>query len=329
MSNKQVGGVWPFTTSATTGYSSTNSIYGSYGSSGSSGYSSQAGISSGVLQFLFYFIVIVIVILLLLIIINYTLFPIFKVRPGGRGVIPIPGSNDEKLYWTDINKIATIQDTDLGSQVDNWSMMLDIQVDNPTVNTQFPRVLFARGPVPTTEPTNYTENDTILDINPSFNVIMYLHPLINDLYITVQTTSNDGNSTIMLESAVIPNVPVGKSIRLGLMVGSRSFEVYINGYLGKTKTFPGSISNITGNFQPPKSSIIASTARVMNLRIWKRVLTASEFRAYKTASEFPIVAVPDSCLANPNIPKDLTGQIDTSISSLTDNITDVAQSILT
>ena len=331
MPNNQVGGLWPFTKTANTGYGSTNTSYGSYGSS-LYGAIPQAGISSGVLQYLFYFIILVIVILLLLVIINFTLFPIFKVRPGGKGIIPIPGSNDEQLYWNDINKIATIPDTFLGNQVENWSMMLDIQVDNPNVNTQFPRVLFTRGPVPATEPTTYTENDTILEMNPSFNVIMYLDRLVNDLYISVQTISTDGNSTVMLESAVIPNIPVGKSIRLGLMVGSHSFEVYINGYLAKTKTFTGSISTATSKFQPPNTTIRASTARVMNLRVWKRTLSAGEFRAYKSSSDFPLITVPDSCLANPDIPSDLTGAVNSltsSVGSFMNNLETTATSLIT
>ena len=265
------------------------------------------GISSGVLQYLFYFIVLVIVVLILLIVVNYTLFPIFKVRPGGKGFIPIPGSNDDILYWNNLNNITTIQDTALGSQTSNWSMMLDIQVDNPTANTQLPRVLFTRGSIPSALPTNYTENDTILKINPSFNTIIYLDRLTNDLYVSIQTISNDGNSTIMLESAIIPNVPVGKSIRLGVMIGSHALEVYVNGYLARTKTFSNSVAAIVGSFQPPRASIMESTARVMNLRVWKRTLTPGEFRAYGTSGDFPYVNIPDSCIANPTIPNNLGG----------------------
>jgi hypothetical protein len=313
MVNNQVGGLWPFTKTPNTGYGYGTTGYGTTGyitSGYSTTQSSFAGISSGVLQYLFYFIILVIVAIVLLVIINYTLYPIFKVRAGGKGFIPIPGTNDENLYWTNPDKISIIPDTDLSSQTENWSMMLDIQVDNPTANTDFPRVLFTRGSIPPTIPPTYTENDTILKMNPSFNTIMYLDRLTNDLYISVQTTSNDVDSTPMLESAVIPNIPVGQSIRIGLMIGSHSFEVYINGYLAKTKSFSSSVSPIVGSFQPPNSSIMTSTARVLNLRVWKRILTASEFREYGTSTAtFPEISIPDSCLTNPEIPGNLSGVV--------------------
>ena len=238
--------------------------------------------------------------LVVLIIIHYTVYPIFKLRPGGKGFIAVPGSNDETLYWNNINSITTIPDTALGTQTENWSMMLDVQVDNPTANTQFPRVLFARGPIPISQPTEWTDNDTILNMNPSFNMIMYLDRLTNDLYISVQTLSTDGNSSSMLESAFIPNIPVGKSVRVGVMVGSKAIEVYINGYLAKTKTFATTLAPSFGAFQAPNSTIMSSTARVMNLRIWRRPLSPGEFRAYGSGALFTPYTLPDSCLSTTN-----------------------------
>jgi len=246
---KQKGGLWPF---------SSSDEYTSY---------ETTGVNPGVIQYLFYFVALIIVLLLILVLVHYTIYPIFKLRPGGNGIIPLPGSDDSKQFWLDIKKPLEIipeSDSGLDSQYDNWSMTLDIQVDNPTANTGLPRVLFTRGEVAPNVSPVFNENDTITKINPNFNTIIYLDKLTNDLYITIQTVP-PGNILIPeIQSAWIRNVPVGKAIRLGLMVGSHILEVYINGYLAQSKTYVNSIRGVAGPIQPPSEDIFNHTARVYN-----------------------------------------------------------------
>jgi hypothetical protein len=292
---KQKGGVWPFSSSDDYGYPT----YPTY---------ENTSVNPGVVQYLFYFVALVIVLLLVLILVHYTIRPIFKLRPGGQGYIPLPGSDDSKRFWTDITKpLANIQEVDSGlnSQYDNWSMMLDIQVDNPTANTGLPRVLFTRGQFAPELETSIKENDTIMALNPVFNTIIYLDKLTNDLYITVQTVSPENISKYSLESAMIPNVPVGKAIRLGLMIGSHVLEVYVNGYLAHSRTYVNSIRGVAGPIQPPSEQIFNHTARVFNLCLWKRPLSPAEFRSYGTAKSLGLQDIPDSCLAGSNFLSDL------------------------
>lgn len=289
MPNKQVGGLWPFTKSSEEMYS----VYET----------EETGVSSGVLQYLFYTLTLIIVILILLTLIHFTIYPIFKWKPGDKGVIPLPGSNDETLFWkknwntTSSLPVLPDKDTPLKQQTENWSFLLDIQVDNPTSNTATPRVLFTRGGPPTSDVKTFAENDTILKLNSAFNCIVYLDRLTNDLYVSIQTRqTSTGSQDILLESCVIPNVPVGKSIRLGVMVGSHILEVYVNGYLVKSKAFSTSVAAIVGSCYPPDEEIFGSTARVQNLRLWNRPLTPAEFRAYGQADGFPRKEIPDSCV---------------------------------
>jgi len=295
MASIQKGGEWPFNGTYNSGASSYNPF---------EGYQSQTmenGMSSGVLQYVYYFIMLIILLVLILVLINYTIIPIFKLKPGGKGMIPLPGSDDSKLYWTTPNSLAILSDkaTSLGSLVENWSFMLDIQVDNPTANTDRPRILFTRGQsvVPSNSP--FLSTDTILTINPSFNVCVFLDRLTNDLYVAVQTKQRNGTSP-SLETIVIPNIPVGKSIRLGVFVGSRVLEVYVNGYLVRSKGFPNSLVSVTGSLQPPLDTILNGTARVSNLRIWARPVSPAEFRSYGSSpsSVFSSVAIQDSCVSS-------------------------------
>ena len=270
---------------------------GWFSSNNDQSYTMENGMNSGVLQYVYYFIIVTIIIILLLVLIHFTIKPIFRFNPGDNGFIGIPGSDDSKLYWSTPSSILQIKDVDtpVGSLTENWSFALDINLDNPTANTDRPRVLFTRGQILTPSSTPFQDSDTILTINPAFNVCVYLDRLTNDLYVAVQTKTTSSELPTV-ETIVVPNIPVRKSLRLGCFVGSRVLEVYVNGYLVRSKAFPNSLRSVTGPMQPPLDPILNSTARVANLRIWPRPLTAAEFRSNGTSSNFDVKDVQDSCV---------------------------------
>lgn len=263
-------------------------------------YMMENGMSSGVLQYIYYFIVLLIIVLLILVLVHYTIRPIFRLRPGDKGLIGLPGSDDSKLYWKTENEVQILQETTtpIGSLTENWSFLLDVQIDNPTANTGKPRILFTRGDTPKELTGGFKESDTILTINPSFNVCMYLDKLTNDLYISVQTQTVGGSqSSPSIETIVLPNIPVRKAVRIGVFIGSRVLEVYINGLLVRSKAFSNSVISNRGPIQPPKHDILSTTARVANLRIWPRPLSPAEFRAYGSAIDLSLKEIADSCVA--------------------------------
>lgn len=271
-----------------------------FGSDPYANYMTEGGVNSGVVQYVYYFIGITLFILLLLVLVNYTITPIFRTRPGGKGVIPLPGTDDSSLFWKNTNNISVIadQNTPINSKSKLYSFLLDIQVDDPTAATSMPRVLFSRGGIVTDPEQPYSSTDTILVLNPSFNSIVYLDHLTNDLHVAVQTIeSNETTPQVLVESIIIPNIPVRKAVRLGVMVGDRVLEVYINGYLVRSKTFSKPVRDIVGDIQPPADNILSRVARVANLRIWDRPLSPSEFRAYGSATDFDMLPVADSCAA--------------------------------
>lgn len=261
-------------------------------------YTTETGVNSGVIQYMYYFIMLTIIILLVLVLVHFLVYPVFKTAPGGTGIIPIPGSDDSQIYWKSPQDIQGLKDinTPIGSITDNWSYLLDIQVDNPTANTNTPRILFTRGNLLIPFSGIYSDSDTILRIAPSFNTIVYLDRMTNDLNIAIQTSSGSGTTAqTMLESITIPNIPVRKAIRLGVMVGNRVLEVYINGYLVRSKAFTNPVKSIVGELQPPSDAILSNTARIRNLRVWARPLNPAEFRSFGSATDFDLKDLPDSC----------------------------------
>jgi hypothetical protein len=240
--------------------------------------------------------------ILILVVVHYTVFPVFRTRPGDKGIIPLPGSDDSKLFWkNDVasSDIIPTNTTPIGSKSSEYSFMVDINLDNPTANTGSPRILLSRGdPIDMSKETNFLANpdtSTILTVNPNFNVCIYLDKLVNDLYISVQTLSSVDTTIHLFETVIIPNIPVRKSIRLGVSVSSKFFEVYINGYLIRSKAFTNTLRETKGDFQPPIEKILSNTARVKNLRIWNRILSSAEFRLYNSSIDFTLKELPDTC----------------------------------
>jgi hypothetical protein len=272
-------------------------LFGSSNSYNSYNSSDEHVVPQGVLQYLYYLVLIIIIVLLILVLVNYTITPIFRLNPGDKGLISLPGSDDSVLFWKTPNSIIQIQDTatPLGTMTQNWSFLLDIHLDNPTANTGSPRILFSRGGAYT--PSAYTEKDTILTVNPNFNICVYLDPLINDLYVSTQILGSNGE--IKIQTIILPNIPVGKDLRLGVFLGSRVLEVYINGLLVSNKAFPNSVRAVVGAIHPPSSNILETTAQVSNLRIWGRPVSPAEFRSYGSppSSTFVTKVIPDTCLA--------------------------------
>jgi hypothetical protein len=278
-------------------------LFGFGSNTANTNYTTENGVSSGVLQYVYYFITLTIIILLFLVVIHFTVTPIFRTRRGGPGVIPVPGVDDVTTYWKDEKSIRTLQQntTPIGGVFQNYSYMLDIQVDNPTANTGAPRVLLSRGTSPFSQPAQFKDSDTILTIAPNFNTIVYLDRLTNDLNVSVSLLNDrsQANPQVVLANVLIPNVPVRKPIRLGVMISARVMEVYVNGYLVRSQTYTLPVRGITGDIYPPLGAILNSTARVRNLRLWNRILSPAEFRAYGAPSTdiFDIKPIPDSCVA--------------------------------
>lgn len=261
-------------------------------------YMMENGMSTGVLQYFYYFIMFTIIVLVFLVAIHYTIYPIFRTRPGAQGIIPLPGSDDSKLFWKKDNDIRALrqEETPLGSTYQNWSMLLDIQVDNPTSNTGAPRILFTRGGPIAQIKAPYSDQDTILTINPQFNICLFLDKLTNDLCVSVQTTHTT-QQVPAVETIIVPNLPVRKAVRVGVFIGAKVLEVYVNGYLVRSKAFIHQLRASVGDLQPPNGQILSTTARVRNLRVFPRPVSPAEFRAYGSAKDFDIKDISDTCSA--------------------------------
>lgn len=256
-------------------------------------------LKTNVSGYLFYIIIALIAVLIILVLIHYTITPIFRFQPGDNGVIGVPGSDDSKRYWEDPARILMIPDP-FQSKSAEWSMGLSISIDDPTRNTGTPRILFYRGGE-LVENYVYDPSHTILNMFKADklpNLVIYLDKLNNDLYVSTISKNATPNSPISLETVLVPNFPVRRTVRLGVGVHSRFLEVYVNGQLYKSRTYVNSsIQHNVGNIYPPDITTAENVARVRYLRLWQRTLSAYEFRQDGNPADIEAKAVPDTCVS--------------------------------
>ena len=243
-------------------------------------YSSGYSIGSNTGSILIYLGIIGIILVVILSLIHYTLYPIFSLQPGDPGMIRIPGFTDSQVFWTPTSTTTTFTDlsdtaTKIQTNTYNWSMTLDISIQNPYVslNNGY-SVIFSRGGAVTLNPE---ANSSIKGSVNNYNVAIALAPGNTDLVISV--LNSDGNP----DNILVPNVPVKEPFRIGVVLLSTVFEVYLNGKLVRTRRYTsGAPGNYAGPFHPPTGNV-AKSVKIGNLIVWNRVASAGNIRYAKPA----------------------------------------------
>jgi hypothetical protein len=241
-------------------------------------YSSGYSISANIGSILVYLGIIGIILVVILILIHYTLYPIFSLQPGDPGMIRIPGFMDSQVFWKPSSTTTTFTDlsdtaTKIQTNTYNWSMTLDIAIQNPYVslNNGY-SVIFSRGG--TVNPQAIA-NSSIKGSISNYNVAIALAPGNTDLIVSV--LNSDGNP----DNILIPNVPVKDPFRIGIVMLSTVFEVYLNGKLVRTRRYTsGSPGNYAGPFRPPTGNV-AKSVKIGNLILWNRIASAGNIRYAK------------------------------------------------
>jgi hypothetical protein len=288
--------------------------------------STGSGKSSSLWDILAYILAIGIVIVVILLFINYFITPIFRFRPGGPGIIPIPGFDDGKLYWTNTSPGQILnKDLPITSLFYGYTVNLDVFVENPLQFATTPRIFFSRGAVRKEKPSG----DSILGALDNYNLVASLLADTNDLLVSVLNKDNNQ------ENVVVPNIPIQEPFRLTMVVMEQALEVYINGKLIKTRKFSAPPKDVKGDIYPT-SGIEINAIKVHNLKIWSRILSVSEIREatpkLSSAKDFGAGPMPSStsCVASAvnNVMDDTQNAIDRYSKLSVDSVSDGSSSLL-
>lgn len=227
-----------------------------------------ASTRSSIWRIVSYVLAILVIVLVILLFIHFFIKPIFKLRPGAPGIIKVPGFDDGTLFWSKTNaSIIQNKNLPIAGVNSNYSLIVDVFVENPLQFSTTPRIILTRGALLSEKPTG----DTLLGTFGYYNLVAALLPDTNDLIVSTL------NSTNNMENIVVPNVPVQTPFRLGVILMDNALEVYINGKLVKTRTLSSPPKDIKGDVTPA-AGLQANITKARNLKIWPRVLSTAEIR---------------------------------------------------
>jgi hypothetical protein len=242
-------------------------------------------------------LLVILVILIILIVVHYTITPIFRFTPGGKGFITVPGitRDDGAIYWEQTYPHGTLLEKDTifdGAPAisKNYTLSIDFYFNdlNNGINSTNPRPLFYR----------YNPVGEGLD----YSVGIFLDPQVNDMHVMVRTVNND------IEVIKIRNIVAKVPIRIGVVVGEQYFEAYRNGQLVATRRLRSAPKAAGGIFWAEPGSQVSTTSNggsgcapissgplggAVNLHLWRRVLSPGELK-------FSTPALPEAALFKPD-----------------------------
>jgi hypothetical protein len=261
------------------------------------------------LNVLFYLVLYSFVLFLVLVLVHFTIMPVFKFTPGAKGLIGLPASSDDKVYWnTKVQPAALayapLDNDSLGSYAytNNFSFSVDLYVRRMTDTTAKTRVILYKTykngsqitPAPTsavadplaTAPTTAQELETYMSTKTS--MYMYLTQT-NDLVVTFF----HGQNGTPFSTREIRNIPLYTPFRITVVVEDKTFTIYVNAKQAFQRSLPQvlalnskeSMSTDSQRFFPPPSWADTPTKTVFlqNFHLWPRAIKYTEVQQAQPA----------------------------------------------
>ena len=272
------------------------------------------------LRVLYYFFMYALVIFTVLLLIHFTVTPVFKITPGGKGVIGVPGvDRGNKVYWNErtqpprADKVPKANDTLSGSMfLNEFSFSVDLLVRRvPQTNTNN-RIIMWMGNRCTESsgsscsdlvlaaPSTNQTLDAYLAAATNMSMVMYLTET-NDLVVSFYTTGSNSTNT-WFPCRPIRNIPLYTPFRVGVIVEKRIFTVYLNNQQAFQRVVPNDLGAVRTQTQafytaPVWAQNPRQTAFVQNLIVWDRAIQYSELKdaqpALATVPDFDAPTDPD------------------------------------
>lgn len=245
-------------------------------------YASRAVVSTGqvtftqkMFKYLFYLSVVAFVLFIFLIILHFMGIKIFTfgtADSGGVLSIPTPDPQQVAFNKTPITPDLSCNFVDVYST--NYTITMDIFNKGDFYTTTMPRVLLYRANKPVVlDPA--TKVESFKTLFPSSNLIVYMDPMINDLYIGIVHTTGD-----MTTHKVVENTRLRDPFRISIVFSDSYVEVYLKGNLEKMIPLTVKPLQTTAEayfFGPP--TIVNQNIKVANIMYYPYALSAKNIHS--------------------------------------------------
>jgi hypothetical protein len=224
-----------------------------------------------------------IITVILLVIINYTLFPIFSFIPGDGGLVSVPIASDRQLMFTKAPAASDLSGNFSEILPYNYTLGADVYLSGSFQASSMPRVILYRSRAANTSLNVTDTKDKLLERFPDTNLIIWMDPIKNDLFVSV-ITGNSANGTLRLQTTKpIANVPIRKVFRITIVYADQFIEVYKDGSLEQSMAFQNTpIASADTSYFFPSTAKTLGSAMISNVAYWPRILVAREVRRYGT-----------------------------------------------
>lgn len=272
----------------------------SYASSYSSRYlTSENG--NYTLSVLFYIVLYSFILFLILVIVHFSITPVFKFTPGAKGLVGVPSSTDDSVYWNKKSQPSEIVPTANDSLspfefLKNFSFSVDIflrKITDADINKRILLYLAYEAP-PSGENTNLLVNT---DFAPVAGVEQTTQAvLVKKSYMGMYLTeTNDLIVTFVsggtpYSTRPIKNIPFYTPFRITVVVEDKSFSVFINGQQAFQRIVPGVLTFTRPAQTPPSSKLLkfypppfGPPIYVQNLHLWPRAISYKEVQRAQPA----------------------------------------------
>ena len=255
------------------------------------------------LSVLFYIVLYSFILFLILVIVHFTITPVFKFTPGAKGLVGVPSSTDDIVYWNkksqpSTTEIAPIANDSLSTYefMRNFSFSVDIFLRKITEADINKRILLYLAYQPPSSGTN-----TNLLVNTDFTAVSEVEPttqgvLVRKSYMGMYLT--DTNDLIVTfvsggtpySTRPIKNIPFYTPFRITVVVEDKSFSVFINGQQAFQRIVPGVLTFSRPEGTPETSTQLifypppfGAPIYVQNLHLWPRAISYKEVQRAQPA----------------------------------------------
>jgi hypothetical protein len=264
-----------------------------------SGYSGASFTEEGgnyILKTLFYLVLYAFLLFLVLVFIHFTIQPVFRFVPGGKGYIGVPGTTDDLVTWNDkrqpVPSAAAPKESDTLAAypfINNFSYSVDLYVRRLTDTDRKNRLILFKTNRRTSELAAPPSSSTLVDyMSDNSSLIMYLTDT-NDLVVTMFS----GSVPTQYASPYVKNIPLYTPFRITVVVEDKTFSVYLNGKQTFQRVAPTPFTlnskraELTGQqrfYAPPAwADSPSKSVYLQNFHIWPRAITHDEVLAAQPA----------------------------------------------